>query len=228
MKTRLKVLPMVLCFSVVLTTSIFLTQRAAATENETERVTFNEPVMVAATLLEADTYTLVWNETGPQAGELHEGSKTVATASATLVVAESDYDGAIETKTLGNNSKVLERITWKKRPWSLGSQARAFLDPTSKRARGFVPRSLFLFAGMLSCAKDSQYAAGHREPPPGKLVASSSFSQVSERVGMRKKLTLNLPPTFLSCDCTGLSSIIFARLASLVETPCIRPVGGSP
>ena len=32
----------------------------------------------------------------------------------------------------------------------------------------------------------------------------------------------------LSCDHAGTSSIILFRLASLIEIPCIRPVGGSP
>jgi hypothetical protein len=116
MKTRLKVLPMLLCFSVVLTSSIFLTQLAAANREDTERVTFREPLMVAGTKLEPDTYTLVWEGTGPQVQvSFMKGSKTVATAAATLVVGESQYHEAIGIKTLGDNTKVLEKITWKKK-----------------------------------------------------------------------------------------------------------------
>jgi len=116
MKTRLKALPIVLCFSVVLTSSIILTTLAAPNNEESEHVTFSEPVMVAGTLLEAGAYKLVWSEPGPQVRvSFMKGSKTVATASATLVLAESNYDGAIETKTLGDNAKVLEKITWKKK-----------------------------------------------------------------------------------------------------------------
>jgi hypothetical protein len=44
-----------------------------------------------------------------------KGSKTVATALAKLVMADSEYDGAVETKALGDNTKVLEKITWKKK-----------------------------------------------------------------------------------------------------------------
>jgi hypothetical protein len=115
MKTRLRVLPIALCFSVVLTSAILLTQLAAANREDTEHITFSEAVMVAGTKLEPDTYKLAWEGTGPEVKvTFMKGSKTVATASATLVMAESQYDGAIETKTLGD-SKVLEKITWKKK-----------------------------------------------------------------------------------------------------------------
>lgn len=116
MKTKLRLIPRLLCFSVLLTTSVVMTQKASAAVEETEYVVFNEPVMVAGTMLEAEAYKLVWNGTGPKVQvSFMKGSKTVATASATLMLEESRYDGAIETKTLGNNSKVLEKITWKKK-----------------------------------------------------------------------------------------------------------------
>ena len=136
MKTRLRVLPMLLCLSVVLTSSIFLTQPVAADHEDTERLTFREPVMVGGTLLEADTYKLVWNETGPQVQvSFMKDSKTVATAPAMLVIAKSDYDGAIETTTLADNSKVLEKITWKKKA--------LVFEPLS--ALVFEPLSSFVF-----------------------------------------------------------------------------------
>jgi hypothetical protein len=116
MKTTLKVVPMLLCFSVVLTSSNFLTQLAAANPADTERVTFTYPIMVAGSKLEPDTYRLVWEGAGPQVQvSFIKGSKTVATASATLVVGESHYDGAIEMKKLDDNTQVLEKITWKKK-----------------------------------------------------------------------------------------------------------------
>jgi hypothetical protein len=123
MKTKLTVIPLLLCLS-VLTTSVVLTPRAAASAADSEHITFSEPVMVAGTLLEAETYKLVWEGTGPQVQvSFMKGSKTVATASATLVLAESSYDGAIETKTLGDNSKVLEKITWKKKALVFGQSS---------------------------------------------------------------------------------------------------------
>jgi len=120
MKTKLTIIPLLLCLS-VLTTSVVLTHRAAASAADSEHITFTEPVMVAGTLLEAETYKLVWEGAGPQVQvSFMKGSKTVATASATLVLAESNYDGAVETKVLGDNSKVLERITWKKKSLVFG------------------------------------------------------------------------------------------------------------
>ena len=115
MNMRLKALPMLLCLSVVLASSIFVTQQVAA-DNDTEMVTFTEPVMVGGTLLEADTYRLVWNETGTQVQvSIMKDTKTVATVPATLVIGRSNYHGAIQTRTLGDNSRVLEKITWKKK-----------------------------------------------------------------------------------------------------------------
>jgi hypothetical protein len=116
MKSRLRVLPMLLCLSVVLTSSNFLTQRVAADNEDTEHITLSEPVRVGGTMLEADTYKLVWVSTGAQVKvSFMKGSKTVATALAKLVMAESAYDGAVETKALGDNTRVLEKITWKKK-----------------------------------------------------------------------------------------------------------------
>lgn len=115
MKAKIRAISMALCLSVLVTSIFVLTQRAEANVEDTERVTFSEPVMIAGTLLEADTYKLAWEGTGPQVQvTFTKGSRTVATASATLVMSESKYDGAIETKTNGD-SKVLEKITWKKK-----------------------------------------------------------------------------------------------------------------
>ena len=112
MKTKLTIIPLLLCLSVL--TAAVLTNRAAANTADSEHITFSEPVVVAGTLLEAKTYKLVWEGTGPQVQvSFMKGSKTVATASATIVLAESSYDGAVETKALADNSKVLEKITWK-------------------------------------------------------------------------------------------------------------------
>jgi len=72
--------------------------------------------MVAGTLLKADIYRVVWDGSGPQVQvSFMKGSKTVATASATLVLEPSTYDGAVQIKTLGDSARVLERIAWKKK-----------------------------------------------------------------------------------------------------------------
>ncbi len=116
MKTRSKVIPLLLCLSVLLTSSLVLTQRVAAKDKESEHITFSEPIMVAGTLLKADIYRVVWEGSGPQVQvSFMKGSKTVATAPATLVLEPSTYDGAVQIKTLGDNARVLERIAWKKK-----------------------------------------------------------------------------------------------------------------
>ncbi|HTF36833.1 MAG TPA: hypothetical protein VK651_00885 [Blastocatellia bacterium] len=117
MKTRSKVIPMLLCLSVLLTSSLVLTQRVAAKDKESEHITFSEPVMVAGTLLKAETYKVVWDESGgPQVQvSFMKGSHTVVTASARLVLESNAYDGAAVLRTLSDNSKVLEKISWKKK-----------------------------------------------------------------------------------------------------------------
>ncbi len=114
MKARLTVAPLLLCL--VLALSGIFTQKAVANDTDSEHVTFNEPVMVKGTLLEAGTYKLEWAGSGPKVQvTFTKGSKTVATASATLVLGSSDYNGAVETKALSEHSRVLEKITWKKK-----------------------------------------------------------------------------------------------------------------
>lgn len=124
MKTRLTVLSMLLCLSVVMATTMFISPRVVANDRDTERVTFKDPVMVGSTLLEADTYILEWEGTGPQVQVVFmKGSKTAATVSATLVNEKNHYNGAIQTRTLGDNSRVLEKITWKKKVLIFGQSS---------------------------------------------------------------------------------------------------------
>src|SRR6266536_4249635 len=105
MKTRLKVMSLLLCLSVGLTLAGVFTQRAAAKDKDSEHITFSEPVMVAGTLLKADTYKVVWDGSGPQVQvSFMKGSKTVVTVSAKLVTQSNPYDGAVEVKTVGDNT----------------------------------------------------------------------------------------------------------------------------
>jgi hypothetical protein len=114
MKVRRTVVPLLLCL--VLMLCGVLTRGAAAYETDSEHVTFQKPTMVAGTLMQAGTYKLEWEDGGPQVQVTFTmGSKTIATVPATLVIGSSNYDGAVETKTLGDNSRVLEKITWKKK-----------------------------------------------------------------------------------------------------------------
>jgi hypothetical protein len=116
MKLRFRGTLLLVCLAVALTTSAVLTQRAVAKERDSEHITFAEPIMVGGTLLKSDTYKLVWDGSGPQVQvSFLRGSKTVVTASATLMLERNANDGAVEVKTMDDNSKVLERITWKKK-----------------------------------------------------------------------------------------------------------------
>jgi len=116
MKTTLKALGISLCLSLILTSAVFV-QRSEARDKDSEHITFREPVTVAGTTLKADTYKVVWNEANGSDVQVTfmKGSKTMATATAKLVVESSEYDGAVETKTTPDNAKVLERISWKKK-----------------------------------------------------------------------------------------------------------------
>lgn len=115
MKARIKKTPLVLCLALILTSSVVLTQQVAAKDTDTEYITFSEPTLVGGTKLEANTYKLAWEGNGPQVQvSFIKGSKTVVTAPATLVLEKSKYDGAVSLKTMGD-SKVLEKITWKKK-----------------------------------------------------------------------------------------------------------------
>jgi len=116
MKTSLKALGMLLCLSLIITSAIFV-QRTEARDKDSEHITFREPVTVAGTTLQPDTYKVVWNEANGSDVQVTfmKGSKTMATTTAKLVVESSLYDGAVETKTSPDNAKVLGRISWKKK-----------------------------------------------------------------------------------------------------------------
>lgn len=114
MKTRLQT-ALLVCWSILLASSVVLPLRATARERDSEHITISEPVMVAGTLLKPDTYRVVWEGEGPQVQvSFMKGSKTMVTTTANLVLEESMYDGAFEVKMISDNSKVLTKIKWKK------------------------------------------------------------------------------------------------------------------
>ncbi|HWO01890.1 MAG TPA: hypothetical protein VNS63_21740 [Blastocatellia bacterium] len=98
----------------LLFSSMSLTSLAAAKTSES--VTLIEPVKVGATQLQPGRYKVIWDGSGPEVQVTFiNGKKTIATAPAKLVNQESPYDGAVETKTSDDNSKLLHGISWKKR-----------------------------------------------------------------------------------------------------------------
>lgn len=101
---------------------------------DSKHVTFVEAVTVGNTVLKPDTYTVVWSGSGPQVDvSFMKGDKTIATASAILVLEESPYR-AVHTRTLPDNSKVVTRISFR-------SKSLVF-DPLSIESLAFKPGSL--------------------------------------------------------------------------------------
>ena|SRR5215467_6500685 len=85
-----------------------------AMDKSSKSITLTEPVMISGTQLEPGHYSVAWQGTGPEVTvSFKEHGKTIATAPATLVQEESRFDGAVETKTVSDNSRLLEAIRWK-------------------------------------------------------------------------------------------------------------------
>lgn len=115
MKTNFKLITLVLFFSMAVT-SLVVTQPAAANDKDSANITFTEPITVGGTVLKAGTYRVVWEGSGPEVQvKFMKDSKTLTTTSARIVTQANPYDGAVELKTQGDNSKVLEAISWKKK-----------------------------------------------------------------------------------------------------------------
>jgi hypothetical protein len=113
MKRKLTAVLVVLLFVSFMTSTVLT---SSARGREVEHVTIAEAVMVSGTLLKPDTYTVEWNEPGPTVQvSFMKGHKTMAVASATLVTEKSPYDRSVEMKMLSDNTRVLERISFKHR-----------------------------------------------------------------------------------------------------------------
>lgn len=111
MKAGHRVIPALLVLSALITSMVILDRAALA---DTEHITISEPVTISGTVLKPDTYTVTWIGNGPgvQVSFL-KGHKTMATASATLVLEKSTHHRSVEMKTMPDNSMILERITFK-------------------------------------------------------------------------------------------------------------------
>src|SRR5262245_2659849 len=85
-----------------------------AMDKGSKSITISEPVMVAGTQLGPGHYRVAWEGNGPEVTvSFKEGGKTVATARAKLLREDSRFEGAVETKVVSDNSKLLEAIRWK-------------------------------------------------------------------------------------------------------------------
>jgi hypothetical protein len=87
----------------------------AAAKNS-PNITFNETVTINGTQVPPGDYRVEWQGNGPTVEtSIVKGKKVLATAPATLVNADTQYDGAVETTDGPNNSKVLQAIDWSNR-----------------------------------------------------------------------------------------------------------------
>jgi hypothetical protein len=87
-----------------------------AAPKNSANVTFTETVNINGTAVPPGDYHVVWQGTGPSVeATILQGKRVLASGPATLVNADSEYDGAAETTDGNNHSKVLEAIDWSKR-----------------------------------------------------------------------------------------------------------------
>ena len=92
-----------------------------AAPKNSANVTFTETVTINGASVPPGDYHVVWQGTGPSVeATILQGKNVVASSPATLVDAQSEYDGAVETSDGNNNSKVLEAIDWSKRSLRFG------------------------------------------------------------------------------------------------------------
>jgi len=106
-------IPLALFFAAVFASMIVLTSTAGA---DSKSVTFTEPVTIGSTVLAPGTYNVVWAGNGPEVQvSFMKGKKTVATASATLVLEKSPYRRAIKTNASPDNGRILQRISFSDR-----------------------------------------------------------------------------------------------------------------
>lgn len=97
-----------LLFSAILASMIVLTSTSLA---DSKHITITEPLTIGSVALPAGTYNVVWSGSGPEVQvSFMKGSKTIASAPARLVLEKSQYHRAVETTTLPDNTKALNRI----------------------------------------------------------------------------------------------------------------------
>ena len=112
MKMNRTAICVALLFAAIFATTITSTARA-----DSKHITITSAVTIGgSTVLPAGTYNVVWSGSGPDVQvSFMKGNKTMATASAKLVLEKSQYHRAVETTTMPDNSNVLTRIQLGKR-----------------------------------------------------------------------------------------------------------------
>lgn len=101
-----------LFFATVFASMIALTSTVRA---DSKHVTFIEPVTIGGTVLAPGIYSVVWEGSGPEVQvSFMKDNKTLATASANLVLEKSPYRRSYITTDSPENPRVLMRIRFSK------------------------------------------------------------------------------------------------------------------
>ena len=112
MKVKLAALPLLF----VLTLSLASLALAKGPKDSEHITITDQGVMVSGTELKPGDYHITWEGTGSVVQvTFKRGDKVVVTTAARLVNESSPYDGALQLKSMDNNTKVLEGIQWKKK-----------------------------------------------------------------------------------------------------------------
>jgi len=88
---------------------------ASFAAKNSKEITLDQTTKVGSTELQAGTYRVTWDGSGPQVEvDFSQNRKTVASSTANLVNARSDYPSAVQVRTESDNSTVLEEIDFNK------------------------------------------------------------------------------------------------------------------
>lgn len=110
MKGKPTAIPLLLLFSAILTVMIVVNSSVIA---DSKHITFTERVTIGSVVLEPDVYKVAWTGEGPEVlVSFMKGDKTVATATATLVLEKSPNRRVYEVEVMPDTSKVLKRISF--------------------------------------------------------------------------------------------------------------------
>lgn len=87
---------------------------ASFAAKNSKEITFDKTTKVGNTELQPGTYRVAWSGTGPQVEvDFSHNRKSVASTTAKLVNASSQYDSAIRVRSEGSDSAVLEELDFK-------------------------------------------------------------------------------------------------------------------
>lgn len=94
---------------------VFAIPIASFAAKNSKDITLDQTTKIGSTELQAGTYRVTWNGSGPQVEvDFWQNRKSVASATANLVNAPGDYSSAVQVRTETDNTAVLEEIDFNK------------------------------------------------------------------------------------------------------------------